>query len=190
MSNRRIGKIAPVILAGGFGTRMFPHSTRAMPKQFIKRGNASSLFQHTLTRAAMIGAPFVIGNIDHQDILRTQSAPHNCAITFEPTARNTAAAVIIAALSLYDQGYETAIICPSDHIIHANAAFCDAVIQAVRHMKHHKNHVILGVLPTSPSSISFIEGVSPLPGPKTAEKSCSAAAPCIPIPKSHKKPVH
>lgn len=151
MSNRRIGKIAPVVLAGGFGTRLFPNSTRDLPKQFIKHSNGLSLFQGALSRANDIGTPLIVGNAHHKHLIRTQTTT-KCTVMLEPVSRNTAVATTIAALYLRDHGYDTAIICPSDHIIYETAAFQDAIIQVTRRMKRYGGHGLFGVTPTSVST--------------------------------------
>ncbi len=95
--------IVPVILSGGSGTRLWPLSRTMYPKQFIRFFNGQgSLLGATLARidAGGFAAPIIICNNDHRFLVREElarAALAPAAIILEPVARNTAAAVAVAA---------------------------------------------------------------------------------------------
>src|SRR5262249_60414086 len=96
-------RIVPVIMAGGKGTRLWPLSRSAAPKQFIQFIGDSTLFQSTLTRVAdqdLYEAPIVVTNEDFRFLVAEQArglGMELAPILLEPMARNTAAAVAAAA---------------------------------------------------------------------------------------------
>ncbi|WP_413813446.1 sugar phosphate nucleotidyltransferase [Devosia sp. Leaf420] len=95
--------VIPVILAGGQGTRLWPKSRSARPKQFIDLVGETSLFQQSLERvkdAGRYGAPIVITNAEYRFLVAEQAQERGIAlgaILLEPVARNTAAAIAAAA---------------------------------------------------------------------------------------------
>lgn len=99
-------KIVPVILCGGSGTRLWPLSRKAYPKQFLRLTGPHSLLQQTLLRAAAIAdstAPIVIANAQHRFLVWEQAAEIHKplkAIILEPEGKNTAPAVGYAAFYL------------------------------------------------------------------------------------------
>lgn len=129
--------IIPVILAGGQGTRLWPKSRSARPKQFIDLVGETSLFQQSLERIKdeeRYGAPIVITNAEYRFLVAEQAQEHGMAlgtILLEPVARNTAAAIAAAALVAVDRN-ENAIIhvLASDHLIPARADYFAAVDNA------------------------------------------------------------
>lgn len=129
--------IVPVILARGKGTRLWPKSCSARPKQFIDLVGETSLFQQSLERVKDAGryeAPIVITNADYRFLVAEQAQERGIAlgaILLEPVARNTAAAIAAAALVVVSQD-ENAIIrvLASDHLIPASAEYFGAVDNA------------------------------------------------------------
>jgi len=134
--------LIPVILSGGSGTRLWPLSRQARPKQFLPLTGATTLFQQTLLRAGALGhgvqAPIVVCNAAHRALVETQareigSEPH--AIVLEPVGRNTAPAVAVAAL-LASRAAATGVdplllVLPADHLIADQPAFAAAVGVAI-----------------------------------------------------------
>ena len=100
---RKIGRIVPVILAGGSGTRLWPLSRSQHPKQFLPLLKADSLLVETCRRvseASRFAPPIVIGNSCHQSLLTQQLRDAGIraeALLLEPVARGTAAAAATAA---------------------------------------------------------------------------------------------
>ena len=95
-------KITPVLMSGGAGTRLWPLSRRARPKQFHALGGERTLIQDTALRFATdaFAAPVVICNVAHAELVRTQLAEVGVtpSLVLEPQGRNTGAAAVIAAL--------------------------------------------------------------------------------------------
>lgn len=119
--------IHPVILSGGAGTRLYPLSRPEMPKQFLALAGDRTLIQQTAQRAARYGAPSIIGNHGHRDLIArqlTQAGIDPRAVILEPMKRNTAPAAAVASL-LVAQADPAGLVflLPSDHAIMDEAAF-------------------------------------------------------------------
>jgi mannose-1-phosphate guanylyltransferase/mannose-6-phosphate isomerase len=131
--------IYPVILSGGSGTRLWPLSRAMYPKQFIRfsKNQPASFLAAALTRlppAKGFAAPLIVCNNAHRFLVRDEAegagiAPR--AIVLEPVARNTAAAIAVAALAVErDDPAGILVVMPSDHVIDNEPAFVDAVRRA------------------------------------------------------------
>ena len=96
--------ITPVILCGGSGTRLWPRSRAVRPKPFIPLVGTSTLFEATLGRCgdrSRFAAPIVVTGAAHLDHVEAQlGAGGDAEVIVEPAARNTAAAIALAALRL------------------------------------------------------------------------------------------
>ena len=129
--------IHPLLLCGGSGTRLWPLSRKSYPKQFARLTGAESLFQHSARRLSGPGfaAPMVITASDFRFVVVEQLAALHiapAAILIEPEARNTAPAILAAALSLATREPEALmLIAPSDHVIPDSDRFRAAVLAAV-----------------------------------------------------------
>lgn len=131
------GDITPVILCGGSGTRLWPVSRKSFPKQFIDLIGEGSLFQQSSTRLSGTGfaEPLVVTNSDFRFIATQQL--HDAGITpgailIEPEARNTAPALLAAALVAAQKDPQTLMLAaPSDHYITQADAFCASVRRGV-----------------------------------------------------------
>jgi len=126
--------IHPVILCGGSGTRLWPLSRKAYPKQFSRIFDDESLFQSCAKRFAGegFGAPVVLSNADFRFLVIEQLSDlgiTEASILLEPAARNTAPAILSAALHLQKQGLEEdlMLVAPSDHVIRDLPAFHQAI---------------------------------------------------------------
>lgn len=119
--------LAPVILCGGRGTRLWPVSRADQPKPFHRLGQPHSLLQQTALRLRGAGTPagdaaIVVANEEHRFIAAQQLADVQApagALILEPQGRGTAAALTLAALWLAECGQEQAVmlVTPADHAI-------------------------------------------------------------------------
>lgn len=125
--------ITPVLLCGGSGTRLWPLSRKSYPKQFVPLLGAETLFQASARRLSGdgFGAPLVLTNADFRFIVTEQLAEAGIdpgAILIEPTGRNTAPAVLAAALWLEQSDPDgLMLVAPSDHVVPDAPAFRAAV---------------------------------------------------------------
>ncbi len=127
--------IHPVILAGGSGTRLWPASRKSYPKQFANLLDGSSLFQRTVQRVSDAGFadPMVITGEDYRFIARKQLleiGAQSSDLVIEPEGRNTAAAILTAALMRRDTPDAVLAVLPSDHAIDDVPAFRDTLRRA------------------------------------------------------------
>ncbi len=144
--------IVPVIMCGGSGTRLWPLSRKALPKQFVPLVQGKSLLQLTLERAALLGKqPLIVAGEDHRFLVQecAISAEVHPTILLEPMARNTAAAMAAAALNA--PANALLLFLPADHHIPDSAAFA-ATIRAGVKAAQSGLIVTFGVQPTSPST--------------------------------------
>jgi len=122
--------IVPVILCGGSGTRLWPRSRAAKPKPFLPLVGDVTLFEATLNRCAPdagFAPPIVVTGQAHVAHVEAQLAgAEGATIIVEPAAKNTAAAIALAALRLPEDA--VMLVCPSDHHI----ADCEAFAAAAR----------------------------------------------------------
>src|SRR5690606_29474748 len=128
--------VIPVILSGGSGTRLWPMSRAARPKQFISLMGTNSLFQSTLQRLQGLDGPqavepLVICNESHRFIVAEQCRELGLTprgILLEPVGRNTAPAVAIACLHALTRDPEALLlVLPADHHIESIARFHEAL---------------------------------------------------------------
>jgi mannose-1-phosphate guanylyltransferase/mannose-6-phosphate isomerase len=150
--------VAPVIIAGGSGTRLWPLSRALHPKQFLVLDGTHSLFQQAALRLdALAGdgidtAPLcVVGNEEHRFLARDQLAALALApatLLLEPAGRNTAPAMTLASLFATQGGAHdpVLVVTPADQRIGDEAAFVASVRQAVR-LAADGALIILGIEP-------------------------------------------
>ena len=162
--------IHPVILCGGSGTRLWPSSRKAYLKQFSAIVGERSLFQQTLARLSgdMFGRPVVLTHSDFRFIVREQAEAiglMDATIVLEPVARNTAPAILVAALMKRDAADDLLLIAPSDHMIERPDEFL-AAIQVGAKAAAAGDLVTFGITPDSPETgYGYLElGEAPVPG--------------------------
>jgi mannose-1-phosphate guanylyltransferase/mannose-6-phosphate isomerase len=149
--------ITPVILSGGAGTRLWPLSRRLRPKQFLSIHGDSSMFAQTLSRVNSdpFAAPLVICNDEHrflvaEELRRAGITPRD--IILEPTPRNTAPAIAVAALRLVEHNANAVmLVLPSDHVIEDSAAF-QSNVAAAAELVADGHLVTFGVAPSHPET--------------------------------------
>ena len=142
-----------VIMAGGQGTRFWPISRRSRPKQFLAIGASNeSLIQATARRAGELTAPdkiLVVGDAAHEALIR-EHVPF-AQIIGEPEARNTAAALGVAALHVRRTAPGAVMAAlPADHMISDEERFRKALEDAVWLAVQHDVLVTVGIVPTYP----------------------------------------
>ncbi len=149
--------IVPVILSGGSGTRLWPLSREAYPKQFLPLVGDDTMLQATWKRVASIAgaAPIVVANQEHRFMAAEQLRECKVqpqALILEPVGRNTAPAIAIAALQALASGDDALLlVLPSDHVVRNEAAFHAAVKQAAIAAESGKL-VTFGIVPTAPET--------------------------------------
>ena len=115
--------ITPVILAGGIGSRLWPLSRQAMPKQFLSLLGDESLLQSTLKRCdnECFTDAILVCNEQHRFIVSSQCQQINVqpnALLLEPEGKNTAPAIALAAHYVLQQELDTPLlVMPADHHI-------------------------------------------------------------------------
>ena len=148
--------IHPVILCGGLGTRLWPVSRKAYPKQFVPLVGEESLYQMTLRRLSGpdYAAPIIMTGNDFRFMAVEQAAAiglSDARVVIEPVVRDTAPAILTAALLLEDTPDAMMLVAPSDHIIGDVAAFQTA-IQEGRGAAELGALVTFGVQPDRPET--------------------------------------
>ena len=147
----------PVILSGGSGTRLWPLSREAFPKQFLNLLGERSMLQATWERVAPLasGAPIAVAGEDHRFMVAEQLREAGCegaTILLEPVARNTAPAIAVAAQEAMSGGDDPLLlVLPSDHVIVDAPAFRLAVAAAAVAARQGEL-VTFGIVPTGPET--------------------------------------
>ncbi len=144
--------IHPVVLCGGCGTRLWPSSRRAYPKQFIGLLGKETLFQSTLKRVSgpEFDAPIVMTNAEFRFIATEQCNDiglTDARVVIEPAHRDTGPAVLAAALMLQDTPEALMLVVPSDHILADRDGFLQALTTGVT-AAGQGQLVTFGVTPT------------------------------------------
>jgi mannose-1-phosphate guanylyltransferase/mannose-6-phosphate isomerase len=150
-------KIVPVILSGGTGTRLWPLSREAYPKQLFPLIGSETMLQSTLARVTEGGRferPIIVANAEHRFLVAEQlrgiAAP--ARIVLEPEGRNTAPAVAAAALlASRDDGDAIILVMPADHVIEDVPLFHQAVDAGTKAALSGQL-VLFGIQPTKPET--------------------------------------
>ncbi len=150
-------QFAPVILAGGSGTRFWPRSRKARAKQVLALDGERTMIQQTLDRLRPLSDPadvWVVTNLLLKDTIAEQlpEVPDEHVLS-EPSARNTAPACALAAFLLERTAPDTVIgIFPSDHIVKIPLRFAEVVRAGIALAASGARIVVLGVPPTRPET--------------------------------------
>jgi mannose-1-phosphate guanylyltransferase / mannose-6-phosphate isomerase len=150
----------PVILCGGAGTRLWPLSRAGFPKQFLVLWGAYSLFQSAVKRLNALaddeiemGPSLVVTGEEHrflglEQFREVQAGP--ASFVLEPSSRNTAAALTLAAMKAVSQGEDPVLVAsPADQYIGDEAGYTTSLRLAI-HAASNGKIVILGVSPDRP----------------------------------------
>ncbi|WP_425082676.1 mannose-1-phosphate guanylyltransferase/mannose-6-phosphate isomerase [Ruegeria arenilitoris] len=185
--------ITPILLCGGSGTRLWPLSRQSYPKQFVPLVGDETLFQASARRLSgaaaglEFAAPVVLTNSDFRFIVAEQLQAVGIdpgAILIEPEGRNTAPAVLAAALRAHAENPDAVLlVAPSDHVVPDVAAFQNAVARGLEAVEQGQL-VTFGITPTHPeTAYGYLElasasnsGGSPVPLKKFVEKPNLARA--------------
>ncbi|HUL11560.1 MAG TPA: mannose-1-phosphate guanylyltransferase/mannose-6-phosphate isomerase [Methylococcaceae bacterium] len=156
--------VQPVILSGGSGTRLWPYSREAYPKQFLSFSGDKTLFQQTVARIEgmkldparfELGSPLVVCNELHRFLVAEQLRQmgfEQSSIILEPVGRNTAPALTLAAAHAVEQGDDPVlVVMPSDHHIEDVEGFRQRVLGAVCRAADGAM-VTFGIVPTKPET--------------------------------------
>jgi mannose-1-phosphate guanylyltransferase/mannose-6-phosphate isomerase len=155
-------QVTPVILCGGSGTRLWPLSRTGFPKQFLCLTGQESLFQQAASRLAQLGSaditvspPLLVTGEEHRFLAAEQLREAGIALghaLLEPTGRNTAPALTLAALAAQAGGEDPVlVVTPADQTVVNTAAFTQAMQQAIREAATG-TIVILGITPDRPET--------------------------------------
>jgi mannose-1-phosphate guanylyltransferase/mannose-6-phosphate isomerase len=151
-------KIYPVILSGGSGSRLWPMSRAALPKQLLALTSEYTMLQDTVRRmAAMpnVMAPLIVCGNEHRFMIAEQLRQIDVTpigILLEPEGRNTAPAVAAAANFLLALDPEAVmLVLPADHVILDVPAFQAAVLRAASAVAHGAL-ATFGIVPTAPET--------------------------------------
>ena len=153
-----------LIMAGGAGTRLYPRSTEALPKQFQKIVGEKTLIEQTYDRAVKIvdkNHIYVSSNHIYHHLIKKYlpDIPENNYIT-EPVKKNTGPAIALATAIIYKKDSKAVIISlHSDHLVVKDEEFKNSIIAGVTVVeKNPENILCIGITPTSPhTGFGYIE---------------------------------
>ncbi len=158
--------LQPVILSGGSGTRLWPLSREAYPKQFLPLTSQHTMLQETVRRldglteehprqALHVLAPIVVCNEAHRFLVAEQLRlleREAASIILEPVGRNTAPALTLAALAAATGGDDPVLlVMPADHTIADEPAFRTAVADGCK-LAEQGAVITFGVVPSKPET--------------------------------------
>lgn len=145
-----------LILCGGIGSRFWPMSTRAYPKQFHDiLGTGKTLIQQTFTRAKSLIRTeniFLVTQSDYKDLVLKQLPDlKESNLLLEPFMRNTAPSIAYASFKIYKLDKEAIVfVAPSDHLILEEASFFKILSRAFQKASQREVIITLGITPTRP----------------------------------------
>ncbi|MBN1912149.1 MAG: NTP transferase domain-containing protein [Pirellulales bacterium] len=179
-----------VIMAGGAGTRFWPESRRARPKQLLNMIGPRTMIQATVDRLGELAPPervWVATTAALAEKIATQlpDLPGE-AILVEPCKRDTAPCIGLAAVQIARRDPEAIMaLMPSDHVIRPNESFQQAIRQAAALVEEDDARMVtFGIRPTYPAeSFGYIERAAPL-----ESNTVTGASPSYHVQKFHEKP--
>jgi mannose-1-phosphate guanylyltransferase/mannose-6-phosphate isomerase len=157
-------EVVPTILCGGSGTRLWPLSRSEFPKQFLSLGNSNmSLFQESLNRAGAVDPTqfkvlqnLLITNEQHRFLALDQyreTTNTSADFILEPTGRNTAPALTLAALqAIQNDSDPVLIVMPADQTVQQIEKFAASLNVAIQTAADEHAIVVMGIQPTKPET--------------------------------------
>ena len=153
-----LSKIIPVILSGGSGTRLWPLSRKHYPKQYLPLTGDNTMLQKTILRLNGLGNladPIIVCSFEHRFLVAEQCKQIDITsplIVLEPVGRNTAPAILAAALqSIKESDDALLLVLAADHVIQNIGAFHSSINVATKQAKEGKI-VTFGIVPTYAST--------------------------------------
>ena len=150
--------ITPVVLSGGSGTRLWPLSRKAHPKQLLPLLNETSLLEDTINRLQGlddVGKTMIICNEDYRFMVAEQAhstSLDTSAIILEPVGRNTAPAIALAAFNALEKDANAVLlVLPADHDIQNVNAFHQAISIGLEQALKNQ-FVTFGIVPNTPET--------------------------------------
>jgi mannose-1-phosphate guanylyltransferase/mannose-6-phosphate isomerase len=158
--------LQPVILSGGSGTRLWPLSREAYPKQFLPLTSEHTMLQETVRRlegleeehprrAVGLAEPIVVCNEAHRFLVAEQFRllrRKPAAIILEPVGRNTAPALTAASLAATSDGHDPVLlVMPADHTIRHEQGFRQAAADGYE-LAQQGAVVTFGIVPSKPET--------------------------------------
>jgi len=156
MSQERITNIYAVIMAGGSGTRFWPLSRESMPKQMLRIGGEETLIEQTIGRVTPLipsDRIFIVTNKRHAEQIQFQVPGIGKGnFIIEPEAKNTAAAIGLAAVIIHRKDPEaTMCVLAADHLIKERDRFLETLKDAFR-AAEDGYLITIGIKPTRPET--------------------------------------
>jgi mannose-1-phosphate guanylyltransferase len=178
-----------LVMAGGAGTRFWPESRAALPKQLLRLGGNETLLETTLARLSGLVPPERITVATAARLARPiqEQLPQLDAdrLILEPCKRDTAPCIALAALRLLAVDPDaTMLVCPADHVLGPTEAFEQAIRQAARLVDEEPRRLAtFGIRPTYPAeSFGYIERGEAL------AHGAKGDAPAFDVARFHEKP--
>lgn len=151
-------KFYPVILSGGIGSRLWPLSRQSSPKQFAKLVTEYNLFQDTLlrvTNSTLFHPTIIVCNNNHRFQIIESADEINidlATIILEPQAKNTAAAIALAAFAVHEQNPDgIMLVMPADHYIGNFSKLTDCFYE-LDNIANQNYLVTFGIVPDKPET--------------------------------------
>ncbi|MCB8823035.1 mannose-1-phosphate guanylyltransferase/mannose-6-phosphate isomerase [Microvirga rosea] len=169
-------KIVPVLLSGGSGSRLWPLSSQAHPKQLLTLGGETTLLQQAAMRLkddTLFEAPIIVANAAHGmaigEQLRAVGFDAPCII-LEPVGRNTAPAVLVSALVAEQRSSsDLMLVMPTDHVITDGDVFGEVIRKGCA-AALKGDFVLFGIEPSAPETgFGYIQADLPI-GPETGAR--------------------
>ncbi|MVZ65780.1 NTP transferase domain-containing protein [Sphingobacterium sp. DK4209] len=145
-----MSKIINVVLSGGVGSRLWPLSRKARPKQYLPLFGGKTLFELTVERnQPLVSKVTLVGSSQNKDLAEAVLKRFDSDIIAEAAPRNTAAAIAFAAF--HAEPDDILIVTPSDHLIEGEEDYQEAINQGI--VFAQEGYIAtFGIIPTRPET--------------------------------------